>query len=937
MRFHAALSLAACLAPVSAIFEDDAYHIDFHYALLGLPKHDGTFFQRPYGGSKASLLYSISENQTIGAINPKDGVLVWRQHPASEPRGKGHLRAADEQDTVISAVGNRVAAWSSSDGRLVWETNVDGAVVEDLEILEQEDGITKDQAKDAIVLVSGTSHGVKRLDGKTGRVKWTYEDTSNDTPFQISTSPTTIYYISLHSSIIGSGSKLKITSLSPITGKKLDQYTLSSDAEITSRDHIVFAGANTAAPILAWTDKTNKVLKVNIIGTKTVASFDTPGKNPIEKVVLHAPGHVNSQAHFLVEYQTPFGHSAEVYHVDLKSNSVSKAYSLPELDGRGTFATSTTDANVYFTRITEDEILVVSSASHGILGRWPTARSPALAGAYPVHANSEVVVKSGATTAARSAVLFSNGQWALILNGEIAWTRPEFLSQTSSAVWARLPEVEALAAELEVERHQNIVSAYIHRVKRHIQDLEHFPAWAQSLPQRLLGNVVGKPKQTTVDDIQQDTFGFHRLVIVATEKGRLAALDVGARGKVLWNVHLTQFADTVFEYPTLRAHSGYVEVRDPSFQGSLFINATTGGTASYVNLHLHGPLLAEGQKLVSFTLDNGALVGSLVNEASTESVWTFEPPSGERIVGYTTRPVDDPVASIGNVLGDRRVLYKYLNPNLVLVTAVSESARTASVYLLDSASGQLLHTMSHSDVDTSRPIPSTISENWFSYALTIDSTASPESRGHQLVVSDLYESPLPDDRGPLGASSNSSAVKPSSSQGDASKPYVLSQSYQIAAEISHMAVTQTKQGITSRELLITIPSTNSIVGVPRQVIDPRRPIGRDPTPQEQAEGLARYAPLLPLDSKWHLTHKYEVLGIREVITSKSGIESTSLVFAYGHDIFGTRVAPSFAFDILGKGFNKIQMLLTVAALFVGVLFVAPLVRRKQINSLWTIP
>lgn len=177
MRFHAALSLAACLAPVSAIFEDDAYHIDFHYALLGLPKHDATFFQKPYGGSKASLLYSISENRTIGAINPKDGALVWRQHPASGSNGKGHLRAADEQDTVISAVGDRVSAWSSSDGRLVWETYVNGETVEDLEILEQEDGITKDDAKDAIVLVAGSTHGVKRLDGKTGRVKWTYEDT----------------------------------------------------------------------------------------------------------------------------------------------------------------------------------------------------------------------------------------------------------------------------------------------------------------------------------------------------------------------------------------------------------------------------------------------------------------------------------------------------------------------------------------------------------------------------------------------------------------------------------------------------------------------------------------------------------------------------------------------------------------------------------------
>jgi outer membrane protein assembly factor BamB len=182
MRFHAAFALAACLAPAAAIFEDDAYHIDFHYALLGLPKHEATFFQKPYAGSKASLLYSISQNQTIGAINPKDGALVWRQHVSTEPLGQGHLRSGSEQDTVVSAIGDRIAAWSSSDGRLVWESSVQGAVVEDLEILEQEDGMTINEAKDAIVLVSGGVQGVKRLDGKTGQTKWTFEDTRFATP-----------------------------------------------------------------------------------------------------------------------------------------------------------------------------------------------------------------------------------------------------------------------------------------------------------------------------------------------------------------------------------------------------------------------------------------------------------------------------------------------------------------------------------------------------------------------------------------------------------------------------------------------------------------------------------------------------------------------------------------------------------------------------------
>jgi outer membrane protein assembly factor BamB len=174
MRLSAALAaLAACVAPAAAVFEDDAYHVDFHYALLGLPHPEATFFAKPYAGSKASLLYALSRNQTIGAINPKDGALVWRQQfPAASP-GRAHLRSAHGQDTVVSAAGGRIAAWSASDGRLVWEAGSGDATVEDLEMLEQ----------DALVLLAGgVSSTVQRLDGKTGRAKWTFEDTRSATP-----------------------------------------------------------------------------------------------------------------------------------------------------------------------------------------------------------------------------------------------------------------------------------------------------------------------------------------------------------------------------------------------------------------------------------------------------------------------------------------------------------------------------------------------------------------------------------------------------------------------------------------------------------------------------------------------------------------------------------------------------------------------------------
>ena len=96
------------------------------------------------------------------------------------------------------------------------------------------------------------------------------------------------------------------------------------------------------------------------------------------------------------------------------------------------------------------------------------------------------------------------------------------------------------------------------------------------------------------------------------------------------------------------------------------------------------------------------------------------------------------------------------------------------------------------------------------------------------------------------------------------------------------------------------------------------------------EGLVRYTPTIDFDPKWYLNHQREVVGVKNVITSPALIESTSLVFAYGLDIFGTRLSPSFSFDILGKDFNKFQMLATVAALAVATFVVAPLVSMRKV-------
>lgn len=775
---------------------------------------------------------------------------------------------------------------------------------------------------------------------------------SGDTPFQLSSSPTEVYYVSLQSGFL-KGYKVRVTALDPMTGRQAKQHVLNSESDVTEPESVLFVGANTAAPLIIWADKSMKTLKVNVIGSKQLHSLNienSSGKD-IRSIKVHAPSKLNSLPHFLVHYETDSSSWAEIYHVDLKSGAVSKAYQLPLVQERSVFATSNKDANVYFTRMTETEVTVVSSASHGILGRW-ALKTPLAERA--LHAVSEVVTR-GDTVAVRVAAALESGDWQLTRNGQVEWTRHEALAGAMAASWAETDYEEELAHQLELEGHESLYGAYVHRVKRHIKDLERLPDWLRGLPKRVLTSFLA-------DEISNlDSFGVSKPVIVATANGRVFALDSGNQGSVSWSVKAAETDSWNVKAIISRPGSATVHVDD----GSTVTLNVSGDIISRTapTTKVHSIAVVDDVSLATVAIkDDGTPVepterpgflvtlsddGRVLGWDATDNqapVWQFRPPHGEKIVSATARSSHDPTASIGKVLGNRSVLYKYLNPNLVLVTALGEAS--ASFYLLDGISGKILHASTQTGVDTTQPVPSAISENWFAYSFWGDVSDPSDAKGYQLVISELYESPIPNDRGPLGAARNYSSI-----HGDTiSEPHVVSQSFVIPEPISHMAVTQTRQGITTKLLLCTLPASNAIVGIPQPVLDPRRPVGRDPTANEVEEGLFKYNPSLEFDGNWYLTHAREVAGIRNVLSSPTLLESTSLVFAFGGDIFMTRVTPSQGFDVLGKSFSKLQLLLTVVALAVGVVILKPMVcspgqsissfltclqvQKKQISMRW---
>ncbi|KAL3965257.1 hypothetical protein ACCO45_002261 [Purpureocillium lilacinum] len=695
--------------------------------------------------------------------------------------------------------------------------------VKDLEILE----ITEASRKDVLALFDEDGVTVlRRLHGALGTVIWEFREHSKDVPLQVSNNIANVYVVSLHGS--GSSYNLKVTSLDTATGSRVDHWSVGTKGDIHGPSDVMFVGANSAAPIVAWANS--------------------------------GLAKLSSQPHFLVHIQTkPDGageknNKAIVFHTNLKTGQSDIAYELPYFRGEGAFSRGD---------------LIVSSDSHAILARWPVKQD---AKVHPVAAASEVVKKPGGTEfAVRSAVLTQSDDWTLIRNGEKDWTRVEGLSGAVAAAWAEIPEGEDLAKVLAEEAHTNPLSAYIHRVTRHIEDLQYLPGYLASIPGNVINSIAGGEIIGKKPGLHRDTNPLEVRALTANgEEGLM--IVYGAEGE-----HAT-FNSTTGAWRTLVGAAG-----DRDAISSVAVVDTDGDVLK------------------------GVKYGSEGGKVTKQDIWQLQVFVGQKIVEVASLPSHNPIASIGRVLGDRRVMYKYLNPNSLVVAVADEKANSLSVQLLDAVSGQVLASQLYDGADSAKAVSCAMAENWYACSFfgdyKLDDNTDRSIKGYQVVVSDLYESPDPNSRGPLA--------------------------------LSTLSVTQTRQGITTRELVAYLPESHSILGLSRHAIDPRRPVGREPTAAEmEAEALMKYAPAMEIDPRSILSHEYDVVGVRGIVAAPAQVESTSLLAAYGVDVYVTRVAPSGVFDILGQGFDKVTLVGTVLALLGGVMFVAPMVRRKQINMRW---
>ncbi|WWC58978.1 uncharacterized protein I303_101524 [Kwoniella dejecticola CBS 10117] len=576
------------------------------------------------------------------------------------------------------------------------------------------------------------------------------------------------------------------------------------------------------------------------------------------------------------------------------------------------------------------------------------------------------------------------------------WIREESLADIKAARFVDLgePETEEVREVLAEE-------TFAGRLGRHLAELKDLPSYLIRFARRFTAASYTSALRVTplnTTHLHRDQFGFQKLLIAATAKGKVFALD-SSNGATIWskNLGLTSEKGSEIEIQDiwnvrdgeggrepmlailatktvgdvvktvayhLDAYTGLISGEvDPVnhlplgktlFEGRYqdafplpFENCGTKATVLAVidpanSLHIFPPCkkVAAGIEEIadklfytthSKSIDGTLLKGHIPSAAQEglgfkgEVVWQH-PFDQDEIILETKAVIFDAVASFGRVLGDKSTLYKYLNPHLQVistftpslkglssVTASSQSG-TGKIYVIDSTNGKIVYQTEIEGVIARGGIKVGMVENWLVFAWL-------DERAWKIASTELYED------------TSKKGITPSQSTFEDTQIKAISQTFILHTAVKALGFTTSKAGITTKEVII-VNGKNQIATIHRRLLDPRRPVGK-PSSMDKEEMLIPYEPLVPVEPKKVISHRYEVLGAETLLTSSALVESTSLLFAYGLDLFLTRgITPSGTFDILSDNFNKAQLLLTLGALSVGILVAGPAVKRKELKNKW---
>uniref|UniRef100_A0A8C4MA48 ER membrane protein complex subunit 1 n=1 Tax=Equus asinus TaxID=9793 RepID=A0A8C4MA48_EQUAS len=939
---------AALLVPAAAVYEDQVGKFDWRQQYVGKLKFASLEFSP---GSKKLVV--ATEKNVIAALNSRTGEILWRHVDKGTAEGAVDAMLLYGQDAITVSNGGRIMrSWETNIGGLNWEITLDSGSFQALGLVGLQESVRY------IAVLKKTTLALHHL--SSGHLKWVEHLPESDS----------IHYQMVYS--YGSGvvwalgvvpfSHVNIVKFNVEDGEIVQQVRVSTPwlRSLTGACGVVDEA------VLVCPDPSSRSLHTLALETEwelrqiPLQSLDLEFASGFQPRVLPTqPNPVDpSRAQFFLQL-SPSHYALLYYH----HGELSLLKNFPQT-ALVSFAT-TGEKTVAAVMTCRNEAQKPGSSEDGSVGSFSEKPSPqdSLVCFNQTYTINLYLVETGRR------LLDTTITFSLEQKG----TRPErlcvqvFLKKDDSVGYRALVQTEDHLL-LFLQQLDGLLGMFLKRLSSQLILLQ---AWTSHLWKMFYD--ARKPRsqvknEINIDTLARDEFNLQKMMVMVTASGKLFGIE-SSSGTILWKQYLPNVKpDSSFKLMVQRTTAHFphppqctllVKDKETGMSSLYVFNPIFGKWSQVAPPVLKRPILQslllpimdqdyakvlllidDEYKVTAFPAtrnvlrqlhelapsiffylvdaEQGRLCGyRLRKDLTTELSWELTvPPEVQRIVQVEGKRSSEHVHSQGRVMGDRSVLYKSLNPNLLAVvtesTDVHHERTFIGIFLVDGVTGRIIH--SSVQRKAKGPVHIVHSENWVVYQYW-----NTKARRNEFTALELYEGTEQ-----YNATAFSSLDRPQ-------LPQVLQQSYIFPSSISAMEATITERGITSRHLLIGLPS-GAILSLPKALLDPRRP--EIPTEQSREENLIPYSPDVQIHAERFINYNQTVSRMRGIYTAPSGLESTCLVVAYGLDIYQTRVYPSKQFDVLKDDYDYVLISSVLFGLVFATMITKRLAQVKLLNRAW---
>ncbi|XP_064423799.1 ER membrane protein complex subunit 1 [Latimeria chalumnae] len=955
----------ALLAAAAAVYEDQAGKFDWRQQYVGKLR----FAHLDTATQAAKKLLVATEKNVIASLNAKTGGLLWRQVDKSGPEGNVDAMLILGQDAVtVSGGGRMLRSWETNIGGLNWEVALETGS------FQATGFVAVLEAVRYVAVVKKAAVSLHYL--SNGHQKWAESlPDSERVHYELvySSGQGTVFVLGVMPRV-----HLVITAFSVEDGEIVKQVTVEASWLEKLQDACAVVGQGT----LVCVDANTQSLFTLDLETETELKPHSLQSLDLELGDGFQPKIICTQPSPAMMPRAQFFLQLSPTHYALLQNQDGLMSSLRDFPQVELVAFATTSDRTVAAVLTEKNKMTYSinlySANSGrrLLDTTLTINLELWSGP-PERLFVQPFLKKDDSVGYRVLVQMEDHTLIFLSQpGRVLWAREEALAEVVTMEMVDLP-LTRTQAELEGEfgkKADGLMGMFLKRLSSQLILLQ---AWSAHLWKLFYD--ARKPRsqskeEITTDNLARDEFNLQKMMVMVTASGKLFGIE-SSSGTILWKHYLENIKPgssfklvvqrTTAHFPHPPQCTLIIKDRESGLSSLYVFNPVFGKQSKIAPPALDRPILQllllpimdQDYAKVLLLIDDeykvtvfpstpnilrqlremapsvffylvdagqGQLKGLRLRKEflngeglTTEESWEVRIPTEvQRITVVKGKRVNEHVHSQGRVMGDRSVLYKYLNPNLLAV--VTESVDThqersfTGIFLIDGVTGRIIHEAVQRKAKG--PVFVVHSENWVVYQYW-----NTKSRRNELSVLELYEGT---------EQYNSTAF---SSLDRPQMPQVLQQSYIFPSAISMIEATITEKGITSRNLLIGLPS-GAILSLPKLFLDPRRP--EIPSEQSREENLIPYAPELPIRTEWFINYNQTVSRVKGIYTAPSGLESTCLVVIYGLDLYQTRVYPSKQFDVLKDDYDYVL----ISSVLIGLVFATMITKRlaqvKLLNRAW---